>query len=566
MGLTQIFSSCQKYEQQPADWFTKELVFDSLDQNGILAGQYLNSIYTYVPDGFNRIDGDFLDAGTDDAVSSRYNTKIEYFQKGLLTSVNNPEESPSTGYGLTFWSNSYFGIRSANVFLKNIDKVPIASQTRQYWKSEARFLRAYFYWELLQRYGGIPLIGDTVFSLNDNIQLPRNTYAETVDYIVNECTIIKDSMRTDPVSTSDWGRASKGAAVALKCRVLLYAASPLYNGGGFETDEMKKSLTGFAISDPTRWQKVVDAIQEFQALGYYGLVSSGIPTAFASVFTNRMSNEIIFANQSSNNTTLESAETPVGYIVGSSRCLGLTSPTQGFVDAFPMSNGLAINEIGSGYSASNPYVNRDPRLTATVFYNGLRWLNRPVRTFSGGLDKPDNIIVNTTETRTGYYLRKFLGNFATSTTFSSTSHNFPIFRYAEIVLDNAEALNELGQTENAVQQIGIIRKRAGILAGANGRYGIKTGISQIEMRSLVQNERRVELSFEEHRFWDIRRWKIAPRIMSTPLYGVNITNGTNVTFQTITVASPIWQNKMYHLPIPYVEIMKNKRLIQNEGW
>ena len=86
------------------------------------------------------------------------------------------------------------------------------------------------------------------------------------------------------------------------------------------------------------------------------------------------------------------------------------------------------------------------------------------------------------------------------------------------------------------------------------------------MRSLVQNERRVELSFEEHRFWDIRRWKIAPRIMSTPLYGVNITNGTNVTFQTITVASPIWQNKMYHLPIPYVEIMKNKRLIQNEGW
>jgi starch-binding outer membrane protein, SusD/RagB family len=565
---TMSLSSCRKYERQPKDWFTSELTFDSLDKNGTIASFDLNNIYTYIPDGFTRVSGQFLDDAAGDAVPSLYNTPVENFLKGNVDAVNNPEENPGTGYGLSNWANSYYGIRRANIFLKNIDRVPISVQTRQYYKSEARFLRALFYFELLKRYGGVPLLGDTILGLNDNIEIPRSTFAQTVDYIVNECTAIKDSMRTDPVSSSDWGRASKGAAVALKCRVLLYAASPLFNGGGFESDPVKKALTGYPTADAVRWQKVVDAVTEFSALGtYYKLVTSGTPTAFASVFTTKMNNEIIFAKQVGNNSNLEVTQSPVGYVVSNVRSLGLTSPTQNFVDAFPMTNGLAINESGSGYSASSPYTGRDSRLDATVFRNGLQWLNRLVKVAEDSLDKPNNYNIAPVQTRTGYYLRKFLGNFATNTAFSSQSHNFPIFRYAEIILNNAEALNELGQVENAVTQIKSLRARAGIAAGSTTRYGIKTGITQSEMRDLIRNERRIELAFEEHRFWDIRRWKIAEQVLSGPLTGVRITtNGSTTTYQSIIVTTPGFQNRLYHMPIPYGEMIKNSKLIQNEGW
>jgi hypothetical protein len=557
-GMILTWSSCRKYEEEPKDWFTSGLAFDSLDQNGIVAGYTLNNIYTYIPDGFNRIGGDFLDAAAGDAIPSRYNTMVENYINGTVSVINNPDP---------YWSNSYYGIRRSNIFLKGIDNVPVAATTKQYWKAEARFLRAFFYWELLKRYGGIPLLGDTVLGLEDNIAIPRNTFEQTVDYIVNECNAVKNNLRADNVSTSDFGRITKGAAVALKCRVLLYAASPLFNGGGFESDPVKKALTGYPTADASRWQKVVDAVTEFNALGtYFKLVTSGTPTAFTSVFINKMNTEIIFAKQVANSSTLESTQSPVGYVVANARSQGMTSPTQNLVDAFPMANGMLINETGSGYDAASPYANRDPRLAATVFYNGLSWLSRPVQNYQGGLDRPDNIALSTVQTRTGYYLRKFLGNFTTATAFSSQSHNFPIFRYAEIILDHAEALNELGQVEAAVTQLKTLRSRAGIAAGANTRYGIKAGITQTEMRELIRNERRIELAFEEHRFWDIRRWKIADQVLTTPLNGMRITNGATPTYQVIPVATPVFQARLYHMPIPYEEITRNTQLIQNEGW
>ncbi len=571
LGLfSMLGTSCSKYEEQPKDWFTKDLAFDPLDQNGITTGYVLNNIYSYIPNGFNRINGDFLDAATDDAVPSAFNKQIEYFTRGTVTAANNPEEAPGNSTdanNLTIWGNCYYGIRRANLFLANVGQTPIAAQTKQYWITEARFLRAYFYWELLKRYGGVPLLGDTVYGLNDDIKLPRNTFAETVNYIVSECTAIKDNMRPDPVSTSDFGRASKGAAVALKLRVLLYAASPLYNGGGFESDPVKKALTGYPSADPSRWQAVVNAYTEFRALGYYGLVAAGTaPAGFISVFTTKMSSEIIFSKQSSNNIDLENSQSPVGYIASNTRSQGLTSPTQNLVDAFPMANGLSITDPASGYSASAPYTNRDPRLSATVFYNGLPWLSRPVQTYEGGLDKPNNPGLAPIQTRTGYYLRKFLGSFATNNAYSNISHNFPIFRYADIVLSYAEALNELGQTEAAVDQVKLIRARGGIAAGTNSRYGIPAGISQASMRALIMNERRIEFAFEEQRFWDIRRWKTAPQVMTQTLTGVSITNAASPTYQQTTVTTPVWNDRLYHMPIPFTEVLKNPKLIQNEGW
>ncbi|MEO5562304.1 MAG: RagB/SusD family nutrient uptake outer membrane protein [Chitinophagaceae bacterium] len=564
------FSSCSKVETEPKDWFGEELVFDTLDRLGTVAAFNLNDLYNYIPNGFNRINADFLDAASGDAVPSRNNTVVEYYTNKRISVLNNPDP---------YWGNSYYGIRRANIFLKNIGNVPIvqtvdstaAKLTRQYWRAEARFIRTLLYFELLKRYGGVPLVGNNIFTLQDDLQIPRNTFEQCVNYIVSECNIVKDSLRKEPISDGDWGRVPRGAAIALKCRVLLYAASPLFNGGGFENDPVKKELTGYPTADASRWQKVIDAAEELKALNYYNLLATGTPNAYASLFVTKKNVEVILAKQSGNNSGLESTQGPAGY--GSpAASQGLTSPTQNFVDAFPMLNGSqpfnpdgTIN-VASGYSETSPYASRDPRLAVSVFYNGLRWLNKDIETFEGGFNKP-NSSSTAVQTKTGYYLRKFLGNFTTGTTYSNQSHNFILFRYAETLLNYAEALNEVGRVEDAVTQIKLIRGRAGITAGTNTRYGIKAGITQTEMRELIRNERRVELSFEEHRFWDLRRWKLGATALSGPLYGMKITKGTSaLTFEKKLVSTMVFDNKLYHMPIPYDETTKNLSLIQNEGW
>ena len=466
--------------------------------------------------------------------------------------------------------------------MQSINKVPIRQAaadsaadrlTRQYWRAEARFIRCFLYWELVKRYGGVPLVGDNIYTLDDNLQIPRNNFDQCISYIISECDLVKDSLRKETISDGDWGRIPRGAAIALKCRALLYAASPLFNGGGVEADATKKALTGYPAADANRWLAVIAAAEEFKTLPYYKLLTAGSPTFFAAAFITKKNEEIILAKQSSNNTSLENSQAPVGY-TGTATSQGYTSPTQNFVDAFPMRNGLqpfnsdgTVN-VASGYNPADPYKGRDLRLNFTVFCNNdsLKWLGRAIETFDGGLDKP-NVAATAIQTKTGYYLRKFLGNFQTGTSYSNQSHNFPIFRYVEILLNYAEALNEVGRVENAVTEIAAIRKRSGIAAGTNSRYGIKAGITQDEMRTLIRNERRIELSFEEHRFWDIRRWKTAATDLTGPVYGMKITkSGTTFTYAQQQVSTLLFDNKLYHMPIPYDETVKNRALIQNEGW
>lgn len=553
-----LAASCKRIETEPRDWIKDDLVWDEVDRNATLAGWFLNDVYNYIPTGFNRIGGDFLDAASGDAVPSRNNTAIENYTNGRINVLNNPDP---------YWSNSYFGIRRANIFLANIDRVPAAANTILWWKAEARFIRALLYFEMLKRYGGIPLIGDTVFALNDDLQLPRNTFAECVDYIASECDAIKTDLR-DENNLSDygdgaWGRVARGAPIALKCRLFLYAASPLFNGGSITSDPAKRALMGYPNNDPSRWQKVIDAATELNALGYYQLNSS-----FTGLFTTKKNREVILAKQQPNNSTIEAQNAPVGYRPNNVGSEGRTSPTQQLVDAFLMNNGKMINEAGSTYNPDSPYARRDARLAATVFFNGMRWLSRNVQTYEGGLDKPNNPTTTRVQTKTGYYLKKYMADFSNNTVYSNQSHNFIIFRYAEILLNTAEAMNELGRTEDAVTRIAEIRKRAGIAAGADSRYGIKASITQDEMRELIRNERRIELAFEEHRFWDIRRWKIASTVLNQPAQGMRITlgNGNVLGFERFNAAPSTFQDRLYLMPLPYDETIKNLALIQNEGW
>ncbi|WP_406826170.1 RagB/SusD family nutrient uptake outer membrane protein [Pedobacter sp. KACC 23697] len=550
-----VLGACKKVETEPRDWIREDLVWDDQDKNATVAGFFLNSVYTYIPTGFNRIDGDYLDAASGDAIPSRNNTQVEFYTNGRISVVNNPDP---------YWGNSYAGIRAANIFLSNIDKVPMAAITKQYWKAEARFIRALMYFELVKRYGGVPLVGNKIFTVEDDLEIPRNNYADCVNYIVSECDAIKDSLRLEKganYGTSDWGRISKGAAIALKCRTYLYAASPLFNGGGFESNSNTKALTGYPSYDASRWQKVIDASEELIGIGYYALQSS-----FNNVFVVNRNTEVILSKQGATNANIESINAPSGYATPA-LSLGRTSATSELVNAFPMNNGLAINSTSpaSGYNPANPYLNRDPRFYSTIFYNGATWLRRGVQTFEGGLDKPGG---TTIQTKTGFYVRKFMADFSNNTTYTNQSHNFILFRYAEILLNYAEALNEMGRTEDAVTQLKLIRARAGITASTNARYGIPSGVSQSDLRTLIFNERRIELAFEEHRFWDVRRWKIAPAVLNTNVNGVKITKNADNTFtyQTQPAANLLFTNKLYHMPLPYSEIVKNSKLIQNEGW
>lgn len=563
MLLTVLLPSCIKdLETEPRELITEDIIWDKADVNAFYARQFLNSIYTFLPNGFNRVGGDFLDAGTADAMPSRIGTSVENYTNGRISVIQNPD---------AYWGNSYAGIRQANILLANIDAVPTpnaATQTTiRAYKAEARFIRAFMYYELLKRYGGVPLIGNQIFTLNDNLELSRNTFEEVVNYIASECDAIKtDLLPETAIPDGELGRIPRGAGIALKIRVYLYAASPFFNGGAASSPLKTRGIIGYPTADATRWQRVIDAVDSLRALNFYSL-----RPVFLDAFVVRKNTEIILAKQSVQNFDLENNNSPIGFINNGTQSGGRTSPTQNLVDAFPMSNGLAITEAGSGYNPANPYAGRDPRFRATMFYNngGINsadnWLNRAVETYEGGRDKPNNVPV---QTKTGYYLRKFLGNHATATSYSNRDHNFPYFRWAEILLTYAEALNEVGRTEDGVNQIKLIRARAGIAAGANTRYGIAAGISQAAMRDLIRIERRIELAFEEHRFWDVRRWKIADQELNGPLLGMKITATApnTYTYERQQVGTMVFSEKLYLMPIPYDEITKNRNLEQNPGW
>lgn len=226
-------SSCSKrYEKEPLENLTEDYIWDVTDSSAIYARNFLHNIYTYLPTGFNRIDGSLLCAASDDAVPSQNGSTVNFLSNGGLSPVLNPDDS---------WARNYEGIRKANQFLANIDLVPMRDkQLKEWWKAEARFLRAMFHFELVKRYGGIPIVSDKVFTLEDDLQVPRNTYEECVNYIVSECDDIKSKLRIDPIDDGNLGRITRGAALALKAKMLLIAASPLNNPS----------------SDPALWKKL----------------------------------------------------------------------------------------------------------------------------------------------------------------------------------------------------------------------------------------------------------------------------------------------------------------------
>lgn len=567
-----VMASCKKMvESGPLEFTNEDNVFDPQDSVGLYTEQFLNNIYASLPKGFNRVGGNLLDAGSDDALPNSTLDNVQYYGTGAINASVIPDNS---------WDANYAGIRKVNIFLSKIDRVTLKASLKGYkerWKAEARALRAMFYFELVKRWGGVPLIGDKVYGIDDQINIARNTYAECVTYINSEFDAAMPNLlapnASGTFSSTFYGRFSRGAAMAVKSRLLLYAASPLNNPNNDLNKWQVAAKAAKDIIDSVDATKFTYALHNTATTAHYTAANlTGVATStntanytaavnkFLSVFSTASNNEIILPAMAANNTSVESNNDPIGYARGGS---GKTNPTQELVNEFEMTSGKMITEAGSTYSSTAPYYDRDPRLPATVMFNGLYWLTRTVQTYDGGLDRPFGFgRVNNGETRTGYYMRKFMTSNASATAFANANHVFPIIRYAEVLLNYAEAQNEaVGPDANVYKAINAIRTRVGM-------PNLPTGLNQAEMRIKIRHERRVEMAFEEQRFWDIRRWKIAETVLNGKLHGIQGTlNGTTINLQEVEVAPTKFDaSKMYWYPIPYKEMVSNSLMRQNPNW
>lgn len=526
-----LLISCKESKFLKFDYYDGPVTEDQYwNLNSAARGQ-LNLGYTFLQDGYNRYNGAMLAAGSDEAVNSNLNSSVNIFNNGTWSSLRTLDDN---------YAINYNGIRQVNVFLANSHRaniVPLTDIPRL--RGEAFFLRAFFHFELWKRYGGI-IIADHVFTTTDNLDLPRNTSQETLNQIIKDC----DSASTTlPLSVTqygagDKGRATKAAALALKSRALLYAASPLNNPSG----------------DITLWQKAAAVSRELIDTKAHSLLAS-----YANIFnftTAAYNSEVIFATAATLRNDIETNNAPISY----NGALGLTNPTQELVDAYGMKNGLPITDPASGYNPGDPYKDRDPRFALSVIYDGSLFKGTAVST---AVDGKDGIGKSVNATKTGYYMRKFLSESASwnQTTNATVRRPWVIFRYGETLLNYAEAQNEAaGPDASVYDAVNQVRKRAGI---AN----LPEGLSKDQMRQRIRNERRVELAFEEHRFFDVRRWKTGETDLGKAVTGMRIANtGTTNSYERFTVETRVFNERMYRYPIPQAEINNAPKLQQNPGY
>jgi hypothetical protein len=547
------------------DFLDREIVTSYEEQEVFVNYERMNQagygVYTFLfyRFGYDRISNAMLASACDEADHADVNSDIQRFNMGTWTATSNPEN---------YWGDFYQGIRRANLFLENSEdykniiyrdtfdianKNTYLSQVRDmaWLRAEARFLRAFYHFELVKRYGGIPIMTHSTNDYEELKGMTRKSFDECVKFIVDECDAVIPELKDTWVgfdSEKMRGRVTKGTAMALKSRLLLYAASPLHN----------------PANDVQKWEAAARAAHDVIALGRYGLHSD-----YKGLF--RLGNgadgniEVIFSQQGWSRNDFEKRNYPIGYDQGGQ---GSTCPSQNLVDAYEMkATGMPIGEPGSGYDPANPYAGRDPRLAMSILTNATAFKGRPVECWVGGLDglgKPR-------ATTTGYYIRKFVDESLNLTQNTSSVHTWTLFRYAEILLNYAEAMNEAygpevkgAYTMSAKAAVDMVRARTGVAMPI-----LPPGLSKAEMRERIRNERRVELAFEEHRFFDVRRWKIAEETENRPLMGMKITRNEDGTFNYLVFKKEdrVFTERMHLYPIPEVEVLKSEgAIVQNNGW
>lgn len=582
MGIALFgFSSCEKGTDlldpiELTDLNRERTFSDSTLTMEFLVGSYADMAFNWEYKKYGSTRTGNTDA-SDDGISS--------VENNVLSSITNGTLSPALASPYrTSWETPWANIRRLNVFLANADQTPMPPAVITRIKAEARFLRAYYYSLLVRYFGGVQIMGDLLIDAEHQFEETRASYEESVNYIVSELDATAADLPIDYASrANEYGRVTKGAALALKARVLLYAASPLFNGGNIGQElggtPEQIAVAGYPNYDENRWRLAQNAALDVINLGVYSLYED--PEAatnppgysFSRVFLKRKNSEYILQYNLPLNRELEA-----DFFAPSRNSTTRSMPTHNLASEFGMINGKRTNEPGSGFDPNKPFANRDPRFNYTIAYNGTVWHNGPtnsklpVYTYVGsGLDGFDQ-----KKFHTGYFWRKMQEENTAWNGGSQTERTLPLLRYAETLISYAEASNELGETDKAYEMIKLLRKRAGIRPGEDGLYGLQANMTKEQMRRQIYHERRVEFAFEEHRFWDVRRWKIAEDLYDgLQLTAMKITrkstsNLTDFNYEVLPInhanSKLMFRKPFYLFPIDQIERDKNNNLVQNPGY
>lgn len=544
---------------------------------------FLNDIYNNLSNKWNSPDN--LDNFTDDNDAGFYWQSYSWKQGIVDPTVNGGTPMGNTNNPVNYanWTSGFLKIRECNLFIQKV-KENAKNFSATYLKKridEARFLRAYFYSEMFMHLGGIPIITEVLDrSVMDSSQIynARNTFEETfnfislqLDSVVNNNALSVKYKNGD----NDAGRATLGAAAALKGWLSLYVASPAFNAAIPAAGNDPNKVAGFGNFDAARWANAAAANKKFidTYSGSYNL----FPDLNALWWEkNEYNPEIIWDRQVVPvimGSNYEQYGGPV-WINGVYYTWGNYDPTQELVDQFLMANGKPISDPSSGYDPQNPYVGREKRFYDYIVYDGAPykqdWMEKidtiytridKVRPSKNQLDFGTDDVGNT-----GYYFRKKI-NPLQPRGGSSSGENYVYYRYAEVLLNYAEAQNEAaGPDATVYTAINQIRKRSNL-------PDLTAGLSQAAMRNAIYNDRRVELCFEAKRFYDIIRWKTAMDVMNKDLHGMMITNTSPAdnsgkwVYQQINLNHPhVFTQKMYLNPIPQTVIDRNKKIVQNPGY
>ena len=575
-----LTTSCNKdfLETKPLSEFSSADVW----KDKSLATTFINGIYSSFDQSMQkRMMAVYCDEGHRRDATDAFNFNI-----CLLT----PDGIPS--WSLENWQKLYLSVRACNLFLTNIEN---ATFDKDAMIGEVSFLRAWCYFNLTSLYGGVPVISK-VYQLTDDFKAPRDSYSDCIKFIVDD--LDKAASLLPVVQTGDNnGRATKGAALALKSRVLLYAASDLHNTTVF-TGYSNPELLGYTDADRTaRWQAAKDAAKAVIDMNVYSLYKPN-PAPADSVAKNY--EELFITKKTVEDIWIRFFSTTVPIIGENVNSLSLMNGPNGYggqgnnaatgnlVDAFEMRDGTKF-DWSNPAQAALPYNYREPRFYAYILYEGAKWVTRPA--YSIGLDPLGIIhvgyfqtwnnatgkivVVPGIDSRSGpfepnnsgqtlYLCRKFLDPAVLPSANTRQAVSWRFIRYAEVLLNYAEACIELGQEPEARTYINMIRKRAGL-----------PGVTEsgTALRDRYRNERRIELMFEDQRFYDVRRWVIGPQTYSK-VYKANVTyqllpDHTTSTVPTIfheVLETRAWINKAYFFPILRSEMNKNDKLIQNPDY
>lgn len=529
-------SSCNSVlDIEPKDRIT------NIWESEALVEAYINGMYVSLEHGFC-----FDMWGTlTDEMHAVHDAGTWEVQRGWLTE-DNVETTARDDVRPTFnkWAFAFKEIRKINEALQFIEDASISKDKRQRMLGEMLFIRSYLYAELLWRYGGVPIITTTYNLGEDYSGIKRSSYDDVVEFIVENLNEAVDLLPGS--SNSEKGRATKEACFALKSRVLLYAASEFNNPD----------------NNLDKWIRAKEATEVLIDKEFY------LADNYQKLFLED-SEEVIFARY----FTISQNHNINGWAgTNSLNGGGSNAPTENIVMDYEMENGELPYSISndlefvvnpkSGFDINNPYKNRDPRFYASILYDGSVFQNHILEKYNGGIDSPQSDVLGWNASVTGYNLLKFLDESRSVNlrTDDLSTNPWIFFRYGEVLLNYAEILYELGDEDKSRFYLNKIRDRAGM--------PVINDIG-VALRERIRHERRIELAFEGHRYYDVRRWKILEEVFEKGILKMEITKNKNgiKNYEVKRIFDREFHDKLYLLPIPKSEIDKSKGiLIQNPGY